>query len=46
METGKNRFFNICEAYQSMLGKSDSVARDARRYRMVNEGVAHYDWVK
>ena len=37
METGKNRFFNICEAYQSMLGRSDSVARDARRYKNINE---------
>ena len=37
METGKNRFFNICEAYQSMLGKSDSVASDARRYKNINE---------
>lgn len=37
METGKNRFFNICEAYQSMLGKSDSISSDARRYRMVSE---------
>ena len=35
--TGSNRFFNICEAYQSMLGRSDSVAGGARRYRMVGE---------
>lgn len=32
METGKNRFFNICEAYQSMLGKSNRTESAQRRY--------------
>jgi hypothetical protein len=39
MEHGKNRFFNICEAYQKMLGKSDSIGRDDRRYNAINESL-------
>lgn len=40
MEYGKNRFFNICEAYQRQCkGKQDSIAIDARRYRSINESI-------
>lgn len=47
MEHGKNRFFNICEAYQSMIGKIDSIGKDARRYNAINESydVDAYDSV-
>ena len=43
METGKNRFFNIYEAYQSMLGKSDSISSDVRRYKNINESYDDFD---
>lgn len=42
MEIGKNRFFNICEAYNGMLGRSDSLSKDARRYKMINESLDGY----
>ena len=42
MEHGKNRFFNICEAYSKMLDKNDSISSDARRYRNINESLEGY----
>lgn len=42
MEHGKNRFFNICEAYESMLGKRNSMTVDARRYNAINESLEGY----